>query len=203
MKIFDAWQATHDDAVARIQQCLEPSQYEPQIHGLVQWMLTTESNSYAYLPHEWAGAINSAEAFANLVDHIHHAVYDDGDLCFVTVNGEPRIAFVNPHEDNFRDQVITKNDRALAERRALIDRDSDIVLEVLTITPNQFGEIQEAWEIERSKKSFAWEAAHSGLDRAIATATRFKRYSPDWLVECAEQIEQYQQLIKSWSNNDA
>ena len=195
---FNEWQANYDAAVARISKYLKPNpQHSVQMHPLVEWMISTDINPFGYLPLEWAGTVNNATTFVSLLDHIYHALYDDGDIAFVTVNNEPRIVFVNPYDDNFNAAAITANDRALAERRTLINGSDSISVTVLDITPAEFGPIREAYEIKQMKRGFAFEAARYGIDFAVRTASRSKLYNPAWIEECAEQIAKYQAAFNS------
>ena len=194
MNKFTEWQEAHDAAVARINKYLQANEYTSQMNGLVNWMMTTQSNPYAYLPVQYASSIDSPESFVQLLDKIHHAMYDDGDICFVTVNGEPRIVFANPFEETFEDAVITANDRALAERRPASMKKA-IEVKVLNISPNEFGAIQEAHEARQYKRSFAFEAARWGIERAIENAKRTPHFNESWISECADQIAKYQKAF--------
>lgn len=63
---FDRFQKAYDDAILYIQQSIEPGKYEPHMNKLVQWMLETDANPYGYLPHSFAGMVETAEGFMRL-----------------------------------------------------------------------------------------------------------------------------------------
>lgn len=67
----------------------------PVMAGITEHLLTTERNPYSYLPDEYAGDIDTARGLRQLLSVIHHAVVDDGDICFPVVNGAPRMRFVS------------------------------------------------------------------------------------------------------------
>lgn len=195
---FNEWQENYESALDLIKHYLEPdNDRTPAMNGLVEWMINTDSNPYAYLPLEWSGSLNNATSFVKLLAQIHHALYDDGCIAFVTVNGEPRIVFANPYEDGFNDCVITANDRALSARRAEINGSDDINVTVLDIDPGEFGAVRDAYETARLKRGFAFEVARFGLDFALKNARRSKLFNPKWVEECAEQIDEYRKVLLS------
>ena len=193
---FDAWNAAHSAAIARINEYLKPNKHHAvQMNDLVEWMINTDINPFAYLPAKWASSVDTATGFVALLDHIHHALYDDGDITFVTVNDEPRIVFANQYANNFNDDVITTNDRAIAERRGIITGDSSINIVVLDITPGEFGPLREKYDIAMMKRAFAFEAARRGVDFAVSSASVSKLFNPAWIEECAEQIAKYRKIF--------
>lgn len=125
MNRFHLFEQRYQTALNRIQKYLEPDErYNPPMDGLVRWMLTTDANPYSYLPKKQACMLNSATGFESLLDQIHHALYDDGDITFVRVRGVPQIAFVDRHDIN------------------------DERTEILDILPNEFGPIQDQFRRE-------------------------------------------------------
>lgn len=184
---FQQFQTTHNEAVSRIREYLEPGEYEPQMDGLVKWMMETDANPYSYLPETWANATYTATGFKSLLDYISHALYDDGDIAFVSVNGEPRIVFANRHDDNFR-EVVLNDDEKFAEKR-ITRRPVTYTLEVLDITPNEFGVLVDAYETKRIKECFVWDAAKSNSIDTIAKHYRgYKCWDESWITDLADRI---------------
>lgn len=175
---FKAFQKSHDEAVETIKRFLEPYQYEPQMNGLVKWMMETDANPYSYLPHAWAGSTGSAESFVGLLHTIHHAVYDDGDITFVTVNGEPRIVFVWRHEENFRNYVLTEQEKDLEKRWS-----SEYVIEVLDIKPDEFGPLYDAHYANQIKYWFMNDAEDHSVEYALEHYQKYKLFDPAWIAE--------------------
>ena len=172
-------------------QTIERLRTEPStMKDLVNWMLTTDANPYAYLPEGWASAMESADSFAALLHNIHHAVYDDGDITFVTVNGEPRIVFVWQHEDNFRDYVLTRQEKEL-EKREVFGRTRPYDIQVLKIEPHEFGPAYDAYQIEDLKNCFAVDAGRNGIDFAVEHYSKYNCYDPSWVDECASEITKW------------
>lgn len=175
---FEAFQKNYDEAVETIKRFLEPSKYEPQMNGLVKWMMETDANPYSYLPHGWAGATGSAEGFAGLLHTIHHALYDDGDITFVTVNEEPRIVFVWRHEDNFRNYVLSEQEKDLEKRWS-----SEYRIEVLDIKPDEFGPLYDAYYVKEIKHWFMDDAEVHGVEYVVKHYQKYKLFDPAWIVE--------------------
>lgn len=98
---FAEFEESCKNAIKQIEVFLEPGKYEPHMDKLVKWMLTSDTNPYEYLPAALAGSLYSAQGFASLCSRLHHAIYDDGEVTFITVDGNPRIAFEYPYNDGF------------------------------------------------------------------------------------------------------
>jgi hypothetical protein len=53
----------------------------------------------------------SAETFDGICHRIHHALVDDGDICFPVVNGEPHIAFIWKGEKDIEKYILSESDK--------------------------------------------------------------------------------------------
>ncbi len=180
---FAAFQKSYDEAIVTINRFLEPSPYEPQMNGLVKWMMETDANPYSYLPEGWAGSTGSAECFAGLLYTIHHALYDDGDITFVTVNDEPKIVFVWQHEDNFRNYVLSEQQKDLEKRW-----DTKYDIRVLNIKPDEFGPLYDKYFAKQIKHWFMNDAEDHSLEFAIEHyQSKYKLFNPAWIKEQHEQ----------------
>lgn len=176
-KRLELFQSSYDDAIDTIKRFLEPNE-TPEIHELVKWMMETDANPYSYLPTKWAGAYKSAELFAELLHMIHHAVYDDGDITFVAVNGAPRIVFTCHDDDNFRNIVLCENERH-SERNSR----RKYKIEVLKITPAEFGPLYEAYLVNDTKIDFMRYAVWHGIEGAMREYKTNKRFDVEWIAE--------------------
>lgn len=192
MNKFEKFQSNYDAAIESIKKFLEPGPYEPQMNGLVKWMMETDVNPYSYLPEGWAGSTGSAEAFDSLLGYIHHAVYDDGDICFVTVDGAPRIVFAHQHDDNFRDRVLTAQEKSM-ELNPIYGNKCEIV--VLKIQPNEFGPMVEAVERDRIKQCFIWDSARNDVEWVATNYRKYKCWDESWIDECKEKVTKHKQKL--------
>lgn len=162
MTKFEEFKKNYEEAVATIEMFLQPTQYNPPMHGLVKWMMETDANPYSYLPHNWAGSMSSAESFAGLLHYISHALYDDGEITFVAVNGEPRIVFVWKHECSFRELVLTEQEQRLEKDFAHLKGSSPYDVTVLDIKPEEFGDLYDEYQREWLKRCFKCDSRRGG-----------------------------------------
>lgn len=187
MNKFDKFQENYDAAIKTIHSFLEGPE---SMKELVKWMMETDANPYSYLPESWAGSVDSAEGFAGLLYYIHHAVEDDGDICFVKVRGEPRIVFANPYDKVFRDKVLTKQEKVI-EKRPVFGEIREIEIEVLDITPNEFGKIYNEYQVKDLKRCFSIDAARNGVEFAKQHYSDYNCWNDSWEEDCQEEIEKW------------
>ena len=153
MNKLNDFKKSHEEALAAIQMFSEPTKYNPPMDGLVRWMLETGANPYGYLPNN-GNALGSAESFAGLLYSISHALYDDGDITFVSVNGEPRIVFAHRTEDNIRNMALSPVER---ERECGVNPPysyypAEYEIKILDIEPNQFGQLYDEYTTKLHKE---------------------------------------------------
>lgn len=183
MRKLEVFQKSYDDAIVSISRHLNTPNdaYDYGMVPLVQWMMATDANPYAYLPHNWAGSTTNAEMFASLLHCIHHALYDDGDITFVTVNNEPRIVFVWRHEDNFRNYVLSDTEKDIEQSHS----EEQYEIKVLDIKPEQFGPLYDEYQRNWLKECFLTDAS-SGVEWAANNYRKYKCWSDEWIAEAVE-----------------
>lgn len=180
MNKFVKFQKAYDTAIDTITSFQQPGNLEPQMNELVNWMLETDANPYAYLPEAWASSTYTAEGFAGLLHHIHYAIYGDGDITFVSVYDEPRIVFANRNDADFIDRVLT-----LHEKQSLVfsvSREYDI--KILDIEPNEFGVLYDQFQKDDIKHRFLDDA--SRFEDVEWTANNYRIYKcwdESWIEE--------------------
>lgn len=187
MNKLDEFTQVHEEALQTIKDKLEPSQYEPDTSPLFKWMLETDANPYAYLPEGWAGHMSTATGCASLFHMIDHAVHDDGDITFVKVNGEPRIVFAWRHEDNFRDMVLSFQEKDLEARRVGRTR-FKYEVEILDIKPAEFGPLYDAYQAERVKEYFINDAWSRGVDWAADHYRKYNCWDESWIEDARKEL---------------
>lgn len=149
-KKFKEFQEKHDEAMQDIKRFLEPTKHEPQMHELVLWMMQTEHNPYGFMDDGYASYLSgSAINFAGLLHIMSHALYDDGDIAFVTVNNEPKIIFWDKWDENLKDHALSDIQKRLEAEG------SEYEVKVLDIKPNEFGDLYDKYAKEQELK-FAW-----------------------------------------------
>lgn len=136
---FKIWQDDHKECEIRIEKYLA----DPSIGKLVEWLMETQTYPYAFLPKEWAGALNNIHNFVGLCSEIYHAFYDNGDINFVLIGSEPRILFESEH--------------------SILDRTVNTANVVfIEIKPNEFGKIRDEYDKSWIKKCFLNDAKKLG-----------------------------------------
>lgn len=115
------------------------------MHKLALWMLETEHNPYGYLDQGYAKYTSTAEGFEILLSMLHHALYDDGDVTFVTVNKEPKIIFWDKWDDNLKSHVLTDMQKDLESKGYNYE------VKVLDIKPNEFGALYDKSIIDQEQ----------------------------------------------------
>ena len=184
MKRFEEFKRAYDDAIATINFYLEPGSHEPQMNSLVKWMLETDANPYSFLPEQWGGALGTAEGFAGLLKFIDHALYDDGDITFVSIDGQPQIVFDHRFEDGFRERV-------LGEQRAQMEKKYGIeyAVNVLDITPDEFVELYEAWHTDWVKSCFMRDAKRANVEWTAEHYRKYQCWDESWVDEAKRSID--------------
>ena len=177
MKKFETFKKNYDEAVQTINTFLEGPE---SMTELTKWLMTTDANPHSYLDHFWAGMSATAEGMADLLNYIHHAVVDDGDITFVKVNGEPRIVFAHRFDDYFRDVVLSKQEKEMEKRRKEYNINFEYEIEVLDIKPNEFGRIYDEYQRGQVTKWFLSDAKRHGVEFAKQHYEHYNCWDESW-----------------------
>lgn len=170
--MFEKFEKSHQEAIRSIKTFLEDDSYK-DMQILVKWLLITDANPYSFLPNHWASiAYGSAQGFSGLLMFIHHAVYDDGDISFVTVNGEPRIVFINKHDINPRNVLSESEQYSLNMKLQCWKPTYEIV--ALDIAPNDFGNVYNEWHANWIRQCFINDAEQ--FESAEEAAKHYRKY---------------------------
>ena len=60
-------------------------EYDQDFVKLIHALASTDRNPYSFLQERWATSMESAEGCACFFRNLHHAIVDDGDVCFTSV----------------------------------------------------------------------------------------------------------------------
>lgn len=173
-KKLEDFNQKHEEAIALIHSYVDNPEDYPEMYELAVWLLETKHHPSNYLTEKDSEFTDYAQGFAGLLDNIYNAVYDDGSLTFVTVNGAPRIVFYEEWEDNFESIVLSRR-----EKQWNIDLDRHIGLgklkpyeiSVIDIQPNEFGKLYDEYNTKLDKSwlriDFLRTQYKEGLDVAI------------------------------------
>ena len=169
---FIKFKKVYDEALACIEQ-YRSNDSEPEMQALTKWLLETDRNSYGFLIRN-GGALSSAESFSSLLNYIHHAIYDDGDITFATVNGEPRIVF-SEYDDDFRDH-------ALSEIELEYDNNATGSYEIKKLKDGfEFINTFDTYDKARARRNFEYDILTIGIDSAIEKHKDHKNFCAEWI----------------------
>lgn len=116
MVCIDQWRASFEAALEKIERYRNDDDQDMRL--ITRWLMETEANPYGFIERGYARAFESAEGFAGLLHTIHHALVDDGEICFVAVNGRPMIVFAHRDEIGYV-ELRSEVEVAIAERRGI------------------------------------------------------------------------------------
>lgn len=127
MSRFDIFQKSHDDSINVINRHLEfdlnkcgNNDYwrslEKETKHLITWLFNLSKDINPYFPffeNRYGGYMSTAVGFDSLCGMIHHAIVDDGDICYVNKNW-PNIVFRDKYdwknwyynEDDYRRESV-------------------------------------------------------------------------------------------------
>ena len=111
---------------------------------LAEYLLTTDRNPYSILNEGYDK--EEISSFNDMLRTLNHALYDDGDVTFYTVNGEPRFGFF--------EKDVPKN-RFLSNIQIEIEIQYDkprYSVEVLPINISNWIELSEAYRLAEIEK---------------------------------------------------
>lgn len=177
------FQKRFDEAVATIETYRFSVEGKADVSELVEWMLTTDANPYSYLGDVWGSSLDTAENFASFLNNLHHALVDDGDVTFVSVNDEPRIVFAWAGDTDFRKHVLSKVELDMEDRRKGEKWCPEYEIKVLDISPNDFPALRDAYEKSWLKRCFLWDVKGKDDSCTIKHYSKYKHFDPAWIDE--------------------
>lgn len=116
--IKNQWNTSFNEAVKFIEHHITPKDYhsldEKKHVKLSQWLLSTTVSPYDFMPKDWHGFKSNPFSTDALFSIIHHALVDDGDICFVSLNIENKtlrhfMMFHPSYLDSFEQACIQEN----------------------------------------------------------------------------------------------
>lgn len=188
---FELMEKNHKEAIATINMCLNDSS-EPEMQAITSYLLETEANPYSFLPDGWGGSTSTYTGFQSLLRMIHHALYDDGDISFPIVNGEPRISFLNKHDEDYEEHVLNSTEKHFKQHHGNtyeVEQCKDV-----------FDFIAKHSDYHRKdvRRFFILDAAIHGWEFAVEHHSRYANFDPDWEFdeEVVAEVEKKRELRK-------
>lgn len=177
----------YEQSVKNIELLLNGS--EPELTDFFNWLNTTEVNPFFFLPKHHAYAFDTAEGFEELLNEIHHAVIDDGEICMVKTFLGYRIIFQDPYEENFKEVVYnltfptkTPMTPPLEEFKFELFNKSRI---------HEWGQLMEEEFIKMIKSAFAMDVVKYGEKHAVENYRNYSSFDENWLVTEKDRIDKW------------
>lgn len=168
------FEKVYTDAVESIKRY----QADEDVGDLVNWLLATDINPFSFLDN--GNLMSSAEGFDHLCHLLHHALVDDGDVTFLSVDGAPKIVFVCRWD--LKEYKRKKYKLVDVDGKPKLDHDmidSDIV--IFESYDDWIASI-EKYTTEHLKKCYLSDKQQHGEDFATNHYSKNKRFNPDWIL---------------------
>lgn len=173
LRQLEAFAKNYEDAMAEIQSYLHSNDETKRLlTRLVEVFLDTDANPYSFCPKEYAESFYSAQRFSALINALDHAMYDDGDVTFFLINGEPRFGFFNQYDAN--DEVCLNS----TEKHFKKTYNNDYRYEVVSCEDW----IREflLYHCKEVRRFFIDDAARFGIDFAVKHNSTYAKFDPAW-----------------------
>lgn len=177
---IDEYRKNFEEAIAEIELAMNT---DNSIHPLVRWLMCSEVSPYGYLPRSRAGLTHTAEWMLDLLNEIHHAVYDDGDITLVLFNGRPVIIFACQHEAEFADKVVKAFSHAS-------DRRNFNTVEVLGDSIQEFVDRLQDYYEKQMRRHFIKTASIYGVEFAKDLYSEYSGYDKLDIEECLQEAKE-------------
>ncbi len=171
MKKLEQFQKAHEEAMKNIADTIQRGDGFAEV---VKYLLETDANPYSFLPHGWAGSVDTSTDFVALMNMLHHALCDDGDISFPVVNGEPRISFYWKHEDDYHNLILSDTEKHMRDDfgKTYKVTQLDSIMEFISAHK----------EYHRSDvlKCFIQDAAIHGIEFAESVYSKYANFRYEW-----------------------
>ena len=124
----------------------------PEMGAFTEWLLATESPTYEVMPEGWGAGLETSDGLAAFLKVLHHALYDDGDVCFVDNDGYPRMCFTDYHDTEG----------------------------AMRLSLNKFTELADAAHEKYIHRCFKHDANHHGVEFAVENYKHYSCYKDSW-----------------------
>lgn len=100
--LIDTWVNNTEEAIRNIQNTLSSDkEYDSDFVKLARFIAETDINPWQFMPTRWESVHNSAQMFESFLCQLHHAMVDDGDVCFINVEVHgPHIEFIDKWDED-------------------------------------------------------------------------------------------------------
>lgn len=169
---------THQGALDDIHHLMNSTKdYDAEFVHLAKWLFATDLNPYSILPDYWANGMDTSVGFAGLLRYIHHAMVDDGDICFPQLYHEPTIRFINKHELTEKSVVDFVSGSILHFHSA-----EKIVTDIKFLkSAYEFTVAADQYHLKWLKKCFVSDFKRHGVEFAVKHYSSYPAFDPTWV----------------------
>lgn len=135
--LIDTWINNNEKAIGNIQKMLaSDKEYDKDFVDLARFIIETNISPWKFMPHGWEVVKSSAQSFESFLYCLHHAMVDDGDVCFINVEVHgPHIAFIDRWDEERIKQEVEKrfsqSARTFGVPDYIVHTDSNLFIEQL------------------------------------------------------------------------
>lgn len=171
MPLLEQLEQRHQEAMANIRSYFRPSDCD--MISLAVWLCNTDANPYDFLPRVWAGLAETSTGMSSLLDVIRHALFDDGVITFVSVDGQPKIVFAE------KDDAV--------EKASWDTNYTAKCVEILNIHHNDFGLLYDEWHRKHIRRCFLADVRALGKEKAADQYRKYRLWDESWSQELVSE----------------
>lgn len=160
---------------------------ENEAEKLFRWILNTNINRFdIFVDPADANLCSNIQGLEAFYYIIHHALYDDGELTFVSINNKPQIIRVHPFDFENKNAFF-QHLRSLTFKSELFDIENEY--DILKINVDEFIEKAEQYEVAHIKSCFLSDVEMDTTpEKTEAFVKHYKAEHPDvfdenWIKE--------------------
>lgn len=178
MNRLEVFNKAHQEALDDIHQLMSSTrEYDAEFVHLATWLFDTDLNPYSILPDHWANSMDTSVGFAGLLRHIHHAMVDDGDICFPQLYREPTIRFISKHELTEKSVVDFVSGTVLQFHSS-----ETIVADIKFLdSAYEFTMAADQCHLKWLRRCFLSDARSQGVGFAVKHYSTYPAFDPTWV----------------------
>lgn len=158
---------------------------------LFHWILNTEENPYCYFVQGGhASWTYSVQGLDGLYSQIHHALEDDGELTFVTINGEPMIDFRGPWDFESDKKYCDTLAAEVSTNLHFLPFENEVEVKILEQDVDEFIRLREEYSTRHLRDCFKHEARARGKEFAVDLYRSKPFFKESWIAEVDEYLAQ-------------
>lgn len=161
---------------------------DSELGKLTRCLLTTERNPYSIINEGYSQ--ENLSSFLTLIHELNHALYDDGEITFYTVNNEPRISLEYDFSENDYlnefEKTLVKNNKELWKNDPDMKDFKLYECKKLSISIDDWIVLSEEYHKADIKDCFIHD--YDGTDWAVEHYKKYKFFEESWIEEAKSKL---------------